>query len=229
MNSYIIYFSKTGYIKYTSHLDMLRLFKRAFRRSGIELKYSCGFNPHPKMSFGQPLSLGYESTAEMLEFETDKTYSRDYLIDQLESSTPAGIKITDIGEITAESRTVAASIESAEYSITFPVSYYSKDSEKIVADYLDQKEIITEKKQKKTKQLVETDIRSKIRSISANINDENRLVLNMLLDSGSKSNLSPELVIKTFMEFSGIKCNRYDVEVTRNKLNLPVDFPIQRL
>ena len=64
MYKYTIVFSKTGLVKYISHLDMLRLFKRAFRRAGIELAYSQGFNPHPKMGFAQPLSLGYEAEAE---------------------------------------------------------------------------------------------------------------------------------------------------------------------
>ncbi|MFR0902151.1 MAG: TIGR03936 family radical SAM-associated protein [Anaerovoracaceae bacterium] len=65
-NRYVLKFTKNGYAKYTSHLDMLRFFKRAFRKSGISLRYSQGFNPHPKMSFAQPLSLGYSSSFELL-------------------------------------------------------------------------------------------------------------------------------------------------------------------
>ena len=45
MNRYVLTFKKEGYIVYTSHLDMLRLFKRAFRRVGMPLEYSRGFNP----------------------------------------------------------------------------------------------------------------------------------------------------------------------------------------
>ncbi len=54
---YIIEFSKTGTICYTSHLDIMKVFKRAFNRAGIRLAYSQGFNPHPKMGLAQPLSL----------------------------------------------------------------------------------------------------------------------------------------------------------------------------
>ena len=66
MSKYVLTFSKSGLIRFTSHLDMLRLFKRGFRRAGIELKYSQGFNPHPRMGFAQPLSLGYLAEAELL-------------------------------------------------------------------------------------------------------------------------------------------------------------------
>ena len=66
-NKYVLKFTKDGYAKYTSHLDLLRFFKRAFRKSGIALSYSQGFNPHPKLGFAQPLSLGYASSCELLE------------------------------------------------------------------------------------------------------------------------------------------------------------------
>ena len=72
MNRYVIKFEKDGYVKYTSHLDILRIFKRSFKKTGLALKYSQGFNPHPKMGFAQPLSLGYSSKCELIEFvETD--------------------------------------------------------------------------------------------------------------------------------------------------------------
>jgi radical SAM-linked protein len=67
---YMLKFTKEEVIKYTSHLDMVRMFKRAFQRSGIRLVFSAGFNPHPKMILAQPLSLGYTSVGEWLEFET---------------------------------------------------------------------------------------------------------------------------------------------------------------
>src|SRR5659263_497609 len=57
MYRYIVKFSKFGYIKYISHLDLMRLFKRSFKRMGVKLEYSQGFNPHPKMGLAQPLFL----------------------------------------------------------------------------------------------------------------------------------------------------------------------------
>ena len=44
---YVIRFQKTGVICYTSHLDIMKVFKRSFKRAGIRLAYSQGFNPHP--------------------------------------------------------------------------------------------------------------------------------------------------------------------------------------
>ena len=70
MPRYVIEFEKGGYTKYISHLDLLRVFKRIFKVTGLDVRYSQGYNPHPKMGFAQPLSLGYSSVNEYLEFET---------------------------------------------------------------------------------------------------------------------------------------------------------------
>ena len=95
MFKYVISFSKNGYIKYTSHLDMMRMFKRAFRRSEILLQYSQGFNPHPKMGFAQPLSLGYAADEEYIEFETRQEYDKSVLIDDLSGN----MNPRNVGEI----------------------------------------------------------------------------------------------------------------------------------
>ena len=60
-------FSKTGRLKYISHLDINRAMSRAFKRAEIPLWYTEGFNPHPYMSFSLPLSLGVESLCESVD------------------------------------------------------------------------------------------------------------------------------------------------------------------
>ena len=57
-------FSKKGYMRYISHLDLMRLFMRALRRAGIPLSFSQGFHPHPQLSLKRALKLGIESEHE---------------------------------------------------------------------------------------------------------------------------------------------------------------------
>ena len=71
MSRYVLKYTKEGYMRYISHLDTAQLFRRAFSRINVRLKHSEGFNPHPKLSFMQPLSLGYSSTGEYLEFTSE--------------------------------------------------------------------------------------------------------------------------------------------------------------
>ena len=62
-------FSKIGRAKYISHLDLMRTFQRAFQRADLSIKHTEGFNPHPFISIILPLSLGYSSECEVLEFQ----------------------------------------------------------------------------------------------------------------------------------------------------------------
>lgn len=226
MSKYVLTFSKSGLIRFTSHLDMLRLFKRGFRRAGIELKYSQGFNPHPRMGFAQPLSLGYLADAELLEFETTREYTKAEMITSMKPTLAQGITIHDVG-IAEGKKSLAALVDSATYTVTFPVSVFRKDFRRVTADYLAQEEIIVQKHSKKTGKTKPVNIREKIRSLEAEADGENHLVLKMLLDQGSHSNLNPESVIRTFLEFAELDVPRYEILVCRNSLHFGVDDPVR--
>lgn len=217
MSRYAVKFNKTGYIKYTSHLDLLRLFKRVIKRSEIKLKYSQGFNPHPKLGFAQPLSLGYESICEILEIETVPEYETADIISRLQERMPEGIDILDCIKLSDEGKTIASAVYEAEYLIMIPVKAGEKIQEDIEKLYLSQDEIHAMKKQKKTKTLKEIDIKPMIRDISINSGNDN-LFMNLKCDCGSDSNLSPELVIASFLEFSGISTERSEIEVMRKSM-----------
>lgn len=218
MAKYILTFSKTGTICYTSHLDMMKMFKRIFKRAGIKQSYSQGFNPHPKMGFAQPLSLGYWGLGELLEFETDEEYTVEYLEKTLKPLMPEGIVITDCKAAEPSKKTLAAMTDAAEYIIAIPLHEpLEMNAEQINEKYMGQEHILTYKKQKKKKEPVEVDIKPMIREISFVAEDET-LFVTALLDSGSNSNLSPELVITTFTETLGINTERSEIQVMRRKI-----------
>ena len=64
-------FEKTGNAVWISHLDLMRLFQRAFKRAGLPLTHTQGFNPRPSVSIALPLSVGVESRCELLDFTLD--------------------------------------------------------------------------------------------------------------------------------------------------------------
>jgi len=217
-NRYVLMFSKNGYAKYTSHLDMLRFFKRAFRKCGVSLSYSKGFNPHPKMGFAQPLSLGYSSVCELLEFETEEIHDPDEILSLMEGEMPEGMTIVWVKAFESEIKSLAAAAESASYTATLPYSQSQSFLESLTEGYLAQEEIIAMKRRKKDKKMVPVDIKKMIRSFSAESDGKNTLLI-MNLDCGSVSNCSPELVISSFIKFAGIDIPRYKIEVERNRLN----------
>ena len=115
---YIIKFAKKGRMAYISHLDTQHQFLRVLRMVGLRPSYSNGFNPHPKMSFALPLSLGFSSTSEYLEFETDNQVDVQNAIDSLNSVLPDGIEVLEFTEKNPEiKKTLASIVTEARYEI----------------------------------------------------------------------------------------------------------------
>ena len=64
-------FEKTGRAVWISHLDLMRLFQRAFKRAGLPLTHTQGYNPRPSVSIALPLSVGVSSRCELLDYELE--------------------------------------------------------------------------------------------------------------------------------------------------------------
>jgi radical SAM-linked protein len=62
-------FSKLGKLRFLSHRDLARLWERSLRRAGVQVAYSEGFSPRPRLHFGLALSTGHESLGEYLDLD----------------------------------------------------------------------------------------------------------------------------------------------------------------
>lgn len=103
-------------VKYISHLDLMKTFERAIRRSGIPIAYSQGFNPHPHMVFGLPLSVGVTSQAEYGDFELAVPMSPQEFKESLNKSLPVGLSILCAKEKHVKDN-IMASISAARYML----------------------------------------------------------------------------------------------------------------
>lgn len=90
-------FQKTGNAVYISHLDLMRLFQRAFKRAGLPLTHTQGFNPRPSVSIALPLSLGVESQCELLDFELETdTFSNEDICTRLNQALVEGVHVLSV-------------------------------------------------------------------------------------------------------------------------------------
>ena len=80
--------------RFLAHLEMVKLFVRAFRREKIPLRYSRGFHPMPNISFLDTLPMGMQSEEETLLVKTEENVEPDLLADRLRRQLPSGIEIT---------------------------------------------------------------------------------------------------------------------------------------
>ena len=90
-------FEKKGRSVWISHLDLMRLFQRAFKRAGLPLTHTQGFNPRPSVSIALPLSVGVESQCELLDFELETCdMSTSEIRDKLNEGLVAGVRVLDV-------------------------------------------------------------------------------------------------------------------------------------
>ena len=92
-------FNKEEDMIYISHLDLQQLLQRAFRRADIDLVHSQGFNPHPKISYGNALALGTESQGEYVDVEIEEDLSVEEYLNRMNEQLPEGIKFIKAKEI----------------------------------------------------------------------------------------------------------------------------------
>lgn len=137
-----VYFDKFGEMKFISHLDLLRFFDRLLKKSQIPVKYSQGFHPRPKMSFGSPISLGTEAYNELMDFELEIPMSNEEVFDRLNSSNVVGFRVNKVEDVIGK-----ASIME-EYTI---MVYEIESEEEIIIKLetlLNQEEIVEVKEKK---------------------------------------------------------------------------------
>ncbi len=97
---YRLTFTKLNHAKYLGHLELVRVFFRAFRRAGLNLVYSRGFHPMPKVVFGCALPVGTESMQETAVFELTEYMDTSFLRKCINRQLPPGITVTSVKEIT---------------------------------------------------------------------------------------------------------------------------------
>ncbi len=92
-------FEKTGNAIWISHLDLMRVFQRAFKRAGLPLTHTQGFNPRPSVSIALPLSVGVESQCELLDFDLDNmSVPCEEIKTRLNNALVDGVRVLDVYE-----------------------------------------------------------------------------------------------------------------------------------
>jgi radical SAM family uncharacterized protein/radical SAM-linked protein len=110
--------TKLGPAKFLGHLEFSQLLTRAFRRAKVPLAYSQGFHPLPKIAFGPPLPVGYESLAEFVDFQVQERFRPEEALRQLNRVLPKGVEMTELQEIPLKSPSIFDNIYTILYNIT---------------------------------------------------------------------------------------------------------------
>lgn len=198
--TYRVVFSKVGNLQFFSHLDLQRTWQRVLVRASIPMWYTQGFNPHSKIVFGIPLSVGTEGTHEMVDLRIDRAITSDEMRDQLNA------ELTDEMQVSAVyiPTTAFSDIAYATYTVTVSdPSAASVDADAVEALFAPGAAPILMTKRTKSGDR-EMDILPLIREIHAAREADGTLILHATLAAGGSANLSPEFLVAALREKLGM-------------------------
>lgn len=217
MSRYVFQFTKVDGMRFISHLDLQRLFRRVFRRIGVELVFSNGYNPHPRMNIAQPLSLGFESESEYLEIETQSPLELEQVLAEANLALPEGISLVRGTEAEVSAKNLSSVVDYAEYS-AYVADWNSTDMESALAQFNLQNTIIVIKSDKKAKKTVEKDVKSMIYLFEGSQLPEGGAMFHMILRSASNETLNPLLLIESFCRKIQEPFDREGCRIARREL-----------
>jgi len=149
--------SKGEEVRFTSHLDVVRMFERTIRRANLPVSYSLGFHPHQRVAFGPPLPLGFVSDSEYLDMQLEEPYSPVFL-DRLNRTLPPGFEIVEAKNIFSKTQSLSSVVNCASYSVNLPLS--PDETELSIKSILEKKNLVVKRTTKKEEK--EVDIRYNI-------------------------------------------------------------------
>ena len=170
-------FEKTGNAVWMSHLDLMRMFQRAFKRAGLPLTHTQGFNPRPSVSIALPLSVGVESRCELLDFDLEgESIPCEEICQRLNHALVAGVKVLEVypqGKKIGQLALLHCQLE-LEYD-----AGVSAKAEEQIKELFQREEIIVEKRTKNG--MVEQNIVPMIRRFELSHKDNNTLLISALI------------------------------------------------
>lgn len=214
-------FTKKEDLIYISHLDLMRLFQRAFRRAEIPVKYSEGFNPHPQFSLATALALGVSSDGEYMDVELDSNMEPEEFKQRLNMILPNGIKI--LKAVSSEEKdSIVSLIRWSTYIIKFKTvdKISQEEITNVINDFLNKDELILTKEKKKGKKVTvkQENVRERINELFPLSVENDTIILKATLMTGSSGNIKPEEVVNLLKEYTNIKVEEDSLRLHRLEL-----------
>ena len=206
-------YSKEGLIRFISHLDLIRLWQRAFRRAGVAVRMSQGFSPHPLISFGPPLPLGVAGQREMLDVALVPGGDLSGAGGRLQGALPQGIRVVDLRPVPEGGASLCAELDRATYEAKLDGADAEGAAEKVAAARAAASIVV---KRHTAKGERYRDIRPLIHGLECGEGPDGIVLLTCTVGVGDKGNLNPHELLEAVL---GVPAERARlIPVTRTAL-----------
>ena len=193
-----IKFRKVGDLQYISHLDLQRTIARVLVRANIPMWYTQGFNPHAKVVFGLPLSVGTESECEFIDLRVDRNIPCEDVKNLLNRELTNEMQVLDAYEPTAK----FADIAWARYEINLNFAGADAEMAEKLQSLFTTSPLLVMKKSKSGEK--EVDLTHLIRELNTACTEDGKITITAILRAGNTENLNPEMLISAAKERLGI-------------------------
>ena len=194
---YLITFEKGDSARWLGHLDILRTFERAIRRSELPIAFTSGFNPRERISFASALPVGVTGSFEPATLEFTSPVDPTQIILQLNEKLPPGIQLKTAEEIPdANSRDVMNALDRAEMEVAciVPDGAVLEDIRVAAAELMQRQELVV--RREREKKVKEVDIRPYLHEIDVRDIQANRLNMVIVFAFGSEGTARPSEVVE---------------------------------
>ena len=216
-----VFFAKRGSMCFMGHLDLVRVIPRMLRRAGLEIGFTRGFNPTPRMSFGPALPLGMAAREEVVDLDvilpdsaSDMTggWSDERraevgraLTERLRGVAPSGLRIVELRLLSPDERKAGALVAGADYAVALDDDAVARVRARIDAKLAAEQIVVTRAVRPKKgrrrgpggEDILEIDIRPTI--VDAALDEANRLLRLRLRLSSDVVSARPREVVEALV------------------------------
>jgi len=185
-------FSRGDQVKYITHLDLMRLWERTLRRAGVDLDYSEGFTPRPRISLGAPLAVGVTSSGELMDLFLSRRTSLRRFTEEVSRQLPPGIDILKVEEVGLGLPSLQSQVRWSDYQVEVTADRDPQELQDALRRFLEAESIPWE--HLRDKEVRRYDIRALVQDIRLDGHADNAYRLAMRLRTDDTGTGRPEQV-----------------------------------
>ena len=189
-----ITFAKEKPLRYISHLDLHRTWERVFRRAGIRVVYSQGFNPQPRIQLASALPVGYIGSAEVMDVILEEAIEAAELVSRLQAVAPVGLRIIEAHPVPLQAPALQAQLRQAEYCVQVSTALPCEEIARRIADFLSAPHFIHERTRQRRREMI--DLRPLVDDLRLEHCADGEAELWMRLSLSAQRSVRPETVLE---------------------------------
>ncbi len=210
MYRFRIRYTKTGILRFLSHLELLRALGRAFRRAELPLTFSRGFSPHPRISHGLALSVGTKSRTEYVDVLLEEKIEARHIIAALNRALPQDLEALEGQYIPLNAPSIASEVDLIIYRIEGKLVSSHGAVKQAIEDFMRQTSIII--RRKKGDREISFDARPLLQDLEIGELEEERFSFSVSVRNVPTRGVRPEEIVNAFAELYNQKIEIENVE-----------------